>query len=106
MNAAEHLARLRIWQPLLLLAMPDHVHLIVVIPKSAGINLAIRRFKRATSYGNQIKWQPAAFDHRIRSDDSYREKWQYVLANPKRAGLIQENGAWPYVNTWNINGPS
>ena len=106
MNAAEHLARLRIWQPLLLLAMPDHVHLIVVIPKSAGINMAIRRFKRATSYGNQIKWQPAAFDHRIRSDDSYREKWQYVLANPKRAGLIQENGAWPYVKTWNINGPS
>jgi len=85
--------------------MPDHVHLIVTIPKSFGVAVAISRFKRAASYGNQIRWQPAAFDHRIRSDDSYREKWQYVLANPKRGGLIQESDMWPYVKIWSINAP-
>jgi putative transposase len=104
-KSAEHLRQLGLWQPHLLLAMPDHVHLIVIIPKSVGIGEAIRRFKRAASYGNQIRWQPAAFDHRIRSDDSYREKWQYVLANPKRAGLIKESAEWPYVRSWSMNAP-
>ena len=104
-KSAEHLRDRGIWRPILLLAMPDHVHLIVTIPKSFGVAVAISRFKRAASYGNQIRWQPAAFDHRIRSDDSYREKWQYVLANPKRGGLIQESDVWTYVKTWNINAP-
>ena len=104
-RSAEHLQQQRRWQPLLLLAMPDHVHLIVIIPKSTGIGEAVRRFKRAASYGNQISWQAAAFDHRIRSDDSYREKWQYVLANPRRAGLVRENAAWPYVRSWSVNAP-
>jgi putative transposase len=104
-HSAEHLRQSKLWQPLLLLAMPDHVHLIVIIPKSVGIGEAIRRFKRAASYGNQIRWQPAAFDHRIRSDDSYREKWQYIMANPKRAGLIPEGAEWPYVRSWSVNTP-
>ena len=91
------------WQPLLMLAMPDHVHMIVIIPRSVGIGQARRRFKRAVSYGNQLKWQPAAFDHRIRSDDSYREKWQYVMANPQRAGLTQHGKVWPFVMTWDLN---
>ena len=104
-QAANHVYVAGLWQPLLMLAMPDHVHLIALIPESAGIAAAIRRFKRAASYGNQIRWQPAAFDHRIRSDDSYREKWQYVLANPKRGGLTKENEAWRYVKTWSIHRP-
>jgi len=105
-QAADHLYVAGLWQPLLMLAMPDHVHLIVRIPRDPGIALAIRRFKRAASYGNEIRWQAAAFDHRIRSDDSYREKWQYVLANPKRGGLTKESEAWPYVKSWNINVPN
>ena len=54
-HSAEHLRQSKLWQPLLLLAMPDHAHLIVIIPKSVGIGEAIRRFKRAASYGNQIR---------------------------------------------------
>jgi REP element-mobilizing transposase RayT len=104
-NATEHLRQLKLWQPLLLLAMPDHVHMITIMPSASGIGLAVRRFKRAASYGTQIKWQAAAFDHRIRSDDSYREKWQYVLANPKRGGLVTESAEWPYVRVWSINSP-
>jgi len=104
-RAAEYVRSLGIWQPILLLAMPDHVHLIVKIPRTTGVPMAIRRFKRAASYGNDIHWQPGAFDHRIRSDDSYREKWQYVMANPRRGGLTQESETWPYVKTWNINTP-
>ena len=83
-----------------MVAMPDHVHIIAIIPKSAGIGLAIKKFKRAASYGGPIRWQPAGFDHRIRSDDSYREKWHYVVNNPVRGGLTNIPEAWPYVITW------
>ena len=104
-RSADHLRDLGIWQPILMLAMPDHVHIITVIPKKIGIALAVRRFKRAASYGGQIRWQPAAFDHRIRSDESYREKWAYIMANPKRGGLTKADQAWPYVTTWSLNTP-
>ena len=72
--------------PLLLLAMPDHLHIIVRIPSRLPIATFVARFKRAAGYGLDISWQRGAFDHRIRNDDSYREKWAYVLANPVRAG--------------------
>jgi REP element-mobilizing transposase RayT len=99
-KSAVHLRNQGIWQPVLMLAMPDHVHIIATISKSAGIGLAIRKFKRAASYGGLIRWQPAWFDHRIRSHDSYREKWHYVMNNPVRGSLTNSPEAWPYVITW------
>ncbi len=104
-KSAEHLRVMGIWQPILMLAMPDHVHVIAIIPKSVGIAHATGRFKRAASYGGRIRWQAAAFDHRIRCNDSYREKWHYIMANPLRGGLTKPDETWPYVKTWCLNSP-
>jgi len=41
-------------------------------------------------------WQPGFFDHVLRSDESYAEKWNYVRDNPVRAGLVGSAGHWPY----------
>jgi putative transposase len=41
-------------------------------------------------------WQKGFFDHIMRSADSYSEKWDYVSANPVRAGLVHHADAWPY----------
>ncbi|MGB9157330.1 MAG: hypothetical protein WCB20_12630 [Chthoniobacterales bacterium] len=41
-------------------------------------------------------WQPGFFDHVLSSDESYAEKWQYVLENPGRAGLVREMEEWPH----------
>jgi len=35
-----------------------------------------------------IKWQRDFFEHRLRSDESWREKADYILANPVRKGLV------------------
>jgi len=32
---------------------------------------------------------PGFFDHILRNDESYSEKWEYVRENPVRAGLVQ-----------------
>jgi len=98
--AAEHLNLHAKCQPMLMMAMPDHVHMIVRIPISPGINDYIRRFKRASAYPTTIHWQPWAFDHRIRDEVSFADKWSYILANPSRGGLIPQGQAWPYLKIW------
>jgi putative transposase len=37
------------------------------------------------------------FDHILRGEESYAEKWSYVRENPVRAGLVKEWGEWPFV---------
>ena len=42
------------------------------------------------------RWQPGFFDHLLRNDESYAQKWNYVRENPVRAGLVQTPDDWPY----------
>jgi len=41
-------------------------------------------------------WQPGFFDHILRNDESYTQKWEYVRENPVRAGLVSLADDWPY----------
>jgi hypothetical protein len=36
------------------------------------------------------------FDHVLRSNESYAQKWTYVRENPLRAGLAKSAEQWPY----------
>ena len=81
--------------------MPDNVHFFV--RGSDDFNLAqwVNRLKRAISVllGATKKrplWQPGFFDHLLRNDESYNQKWEYVRENPVRAGLVSRAGDWPY----------
>ena len=82
--------------------MPDHVHLFVrgsqifrlgpwvghlkqTLAKAAGLSRTKRRL-----------WEEGFFDHVLRSDESYAQKWNYVLENPVRAGLVNSVEDWPY----------
>ena len=39
-------------------------------------------------------WQREFFDHILRSGESYAEKWNYVVDNPVRAGLVSSADDW------------
>ena len=41
-------------------------------------------------------WQPGFFDHVLRNDESYGQKWEYVRDNPVRADLVKQWHEWPY----------
>ena len=43
------------------------------------------------------RWQKGFFDHVIRSEESYAQKWVYVRDNPVRAGLVRSAEDWPYA---------
>ena len=78
--------------------MPDHVHLFVcghlefiLAPWVGGLKRAISAALRAPRL-----WQPGFFDHVLRNNESYDEKWQYVCDNPVRARLVETADDWPY----------
>ena len=75
--------------------MPDHVHLFVRGDMEFEFGVWIRGLKRAVSRERNF-WQPGFFDHILRSDESYGEKWNYVRENPVRAGLVAAADEWPF----------
>jgi REP element-mobilizing transposase RayT len=81
--------------------MPDHVHLFVRGGPDFELAKWVNGLKRAMSVALERKtstplWQPGFFDHVMRSDESYAQKWDYVRNNPVRHGLVTASDAWPY----------
>jgi REP element-mobilizing transposase RayT len=91
--------------------MPDHVHVFVRV----GPDMKLARWvgglkqhlgKVLRSLGHRPSrvpnsslesfWQPGFFDHLLRHNESYSEKWVYVWHNPVRAGLVPQPEDWPY----------
>jgi len=85
------------WYLSLLLLMPDHLHMLVGIEGEDSLSKIIADFKRATARFAFVKWQRNFFDHRIRRDESLREKEDYIRENPIRAGVIKAGDHWPYA---------
>ena len=99
-HSADHLHDRGKWRALLLLAMPDHLHALVRIPREHDIGKVIGYFKRTTSYAYPTLWQADGFDHRLRGQSEYLAKRAYILLNPVRAGLVKRPEDWPYQKSW------
>ena len=85
------------WWPKLVLFMPDHVHALMVFAPDRPLSRVISDWKRYTARHLGIRWQRDFFDHRIRNEESLAEKWDYIVHNPVRAGLVGRPEEWPYV---------
>ena len=73
--------------------MPDHIHLFCA-PKNEEITIEQsivfwkRQFRRRSG-PTALRFQSRGFHHRLRRDENYHQKWEYVRANPVRAGLVR-----------------
>jgi putative transposase len=81
--------------------MPDRLHLFVRGDQSFVLATRVKGLKRAILKRLPTKsrtsfWQPGFFDHLLRSDESYAQKWEYVRQNPVRVGLVKFTEDWPY----------
>jgi len=81
--------------------MPDHLHLFVRGDQNFVLGNWVKGLKRAIlktlpSQSQTSFWQPGFFDHLLRSDESYAQKWEYVRQNPVRAGLVRSGEDWRY----------
>ena len=81
----------------LFLAMPDHVHFLVVFNPYEKMADAINLWKSYTARTLGFRWQSGFFDHRLRNPHSLDEKGHYIRNNPVRAGLIDTAEEWCYV---------
>jgi putative transposase len=85
--------------------MPDHIHFFC---SPTDIDIAIepwitfwkREFRRALG-ADAPRLQIDSFHHRLRGEESYSEKWEYVRENPVRAGLVTRPEDWPYQGMLN-----
>jgi putative transposase len=85
--------------------MPDHLHLFCA-PMNEAIEIENwitfwkRNFRRwHGSPGRQF--QSGGFHHRLRREESYDARWDYVRDNPVRAGLVKRAEDWPYAGVLN-----
>jgi REP element-mobilizing transposase RayT len=85
-----------IWFCHLVLLMPDHVHLLLSFPDSPSYSRKIGEWKHYLARHHGIIWQVNFFDHRLRDQENFDQKAEYILQNPVRAGLIKEAKDWPY----------
>ncbi len=84
--------------------MPDHVHFFCA-PGNDAKDLSIfmkawkewtsKKIKRIYDIDGKI-WQREFFDHLLRNEESYAQKWDYVLNNPVRAGFVEKSDEWPW----------
>lgn len=83
------------------LLMPDHLHLFCApYDGRSTIERWIAywkdRFAKVHAGAEIGTFQAGGFHHRLRHDESYAVKWQYVRENPVRAGLVDRPEEWPY----------
>jgi putative transposase len=88
------------------IVMPDHVHLFCA-PASMDVSLprwiAFWKSMVTRACGKDGGgWQRDAWDTRLRRQENYGVKWDYVRANPVRAGLTARTEDWPYQGEMNV----
>ena len=81
--------------------MPDHVHLFCspAVAQAENVKRWVAYWKRLASL--QLKdihplWQRDCWDTQLRDAGHYGEKWDYVVRNPVRKGLVPRPEDWAY----------
>jgi putative transposase len=97
---------------LALVVMPDHVHLLLTALRDENgwpvqlfeimqclKSCTAHRINKPLHRSGPV-WEEESFDHVLRSDESLKEKCEYIRQNPVRAGLVQEpeDYRWLWVN--------
>jgi Transposase and inactivated derivatives len=93
-------AKAETWRVGRYILMPDHLHLFCS-PANLETSLEtwVRYWKswfRKQCGSPDWRWQSHHWDTRLRRGESYSTKWEYVVQNPVRAGLVGDSSEWPY----------
>jgi putative transposase len=97
LDSVVHRVNKREWWAHAATVMPDHVHLVLSFSEEALIAKSIRNWKHWTAHEFGVHWQRDFFEHRLRDNESFAEKLDYVLQNSVRAGLVADWQDWPFT---------
>lgn len=83
--------------------MPDHLHWLLQLKGPMTISMVIKVLKGRSARqlgfrlsGSQVIWQKGFHDRALRSEEDIRKVARYIVANPLRAGLVEEIGHYPF----------
>jgi putative transposase len=89
--------------------MPDHIHLFcapaVFPPQTLKSWIGFWKSsvaRRWPSPQDAPIWQRHFWDTQLRRGENYDEKWEYVVENPVRGGLVKRREDWTYQGELNI----
>jgi REP element-mobilizing transposase RayT len=81
--------------------MPDHVHWLFQLGENTSLSAVIKAFKGRTALAlnSHVKrqgsiWQRGFYDHAVRRDEDIKHLARYIVANPLRAGLVEQIGGY------------
>jgi putative transposase len=99
----------RSWMTGRYILMPDHIHLfcapgeLIAQPLMTWVKYwksnAARRWPHP---GDAPICQRHFWDTQLRRGENYDAKWDYVVENPVRAGLVSRSEDWPYQGELNL----
>jgi putative transposase len=80
--------------------MPDHIHLFAApglpeLPLDNWIRYWKSQFSKRCGDPAQ-RWQTGHWDRQLRHGESCQEKWEYIVNNPVRKGLVVRSEDWPH----------
>jgi REP element-mobilizing transposase RayT len=109
------------WNVLAAVVMPDHVHVLACpLAKGAGFwdlgelihsvksysahQISMQRIQQGHGIMGRVPgssfsvWQDERYDRWMRDDDEIAEKWEYIVGNPVKSGLVEqaEQYCWLY----------
>ena len=83
--------------------MPDHVHWLFQLKDAKNLSVVMKHFKaRITKELNRKinrsgpVWQKAFYDRAIRDNEDLQRLARYIVANPLRAGLVENIENYPH----------
>ena len=83
--------------------MPNHVHLLIIPLPGWSLSKIMKGLKGFTAreinkllIRNGSLWQDENFDHLIRNEADWQEKFDYIHENPGKSGLVKSAYDWPY----------
>ncbi len=82
--------------------MADHLHLLLEATSETSDLVAFAvEAKQRTSYRyrrqqDRALWQKGYYEHVLRDDEATLVVARYILANPVRAGIVQESHDYPF----------
>jgi len=87
--------------------MPDHMHWLFALGRAATLSDVMGSVKGySANRVNKLRkiqgrpvmqpiWQPGYHDHALRREEDIRAVARYIVANPLRAGLVDDIGRYP-----------
>lgn len=103
LDEARHLHDAGKLQSLAWVVMPDHFHWLFQLAEGGDLGELIGKFKGSSSRKinrhlalSGSLWQPAFFDHALRTDEDVARVARYIVANPLRAGIVDTLGDYPH----------